>query len=404
MQYEEFHRIKRLQPYVFAEVNRLKLAARQRGADIIDFGMGNPDSPTPQHIVDKLIEVARDPKTHGYSVSKGIKGLRKAQVAYYKRRFNVNLDEENEVVVTIGSKEGIANLAQAMTSPGDIILVPSPSYPIHPYGFMIAGAALRYLVVPTDNTSNYTEVFMEQLSRAVQFSVPKPLLLILSYPCNPTAQVVDLDFYLEVVTYCRKHGIYILSDLAYSEIYFDDNNPPPSVLEVEGAMDIAIEFTSMSKTYSMAGWRIGFAVGNRHLIAALTRIKSYVDYGAFTPIQVAAAAAINGPQDCVAQVRALYKERRDVLLSGLKQAGWNIPVPQASMFAWAPIPETHRHLGSVEFSKELLKHAEVAVAPGLGFGEHGEGYVRIGLVENTHRIRQAVRNIKNYLRSDKNEN
>ena len=245
---------------------------------------------------------------------------------------------------------------------------------------------------------------MEQLSRAVQFSVPKPLLLILSYPCNPTAQVVDLDFYLEVVTYCRKHGIYILSDLAYSEIYFDDNNPPPSVLEVEGAMDIAIEFTSMSKTYSMAGWRIGFAVGNRHLIAALTRIKSYVDYGAFTPIQVAAAAAINGPQDCVAQVRALYKERRDVLLSGLKQAGWNIPVPQASMFAWAPIPETHRHLGSVEFSKELLKHAEVAVAPGLGFGEHGEGYVRIGLVENTHRIRQAVRNIKNYLRSDKNEN
>jgi alanine-synthesizing transaminase len=398
MHYEEFHRIKRLQPYVFAEVNRLKLAARHRGADIIDFGMGNPDSPIPPHIVEKMIEVISDPKTHGYSVSKGIKGLRKAQVGYYQRRFGVPLDEENEVVVTIGSKEGIANLAQAMTSPGDIILVPSPSYPIHPYGFMIAGAALRYLVVPFDSPRSYTEVFMEQLSRAVQFSVPKPLLLVLSYPCNPTAQVVDLDFYKEVVAFCRKHGIYILSDLAYAEIYFDDNNPPPSVLQVEGAMEIAIEFTSMSKTYSMAGCRIGFAVGNRHLIASLARIKSYVDYGAFTPIQVAAATALNGPQECVTQIRALYKERRDVLLSGLKQAGWDVPVPQASMFAWAPIPESHRAMGSVAFSKDLLEHAEVAVAPGLGFGEHGEGYVRIGLVENVHRIRQATRNIKQYLK------
>jgi len=375
MHYEEFHRIKRLQPYVFAEVNRLKLAARHRGADIIDFGMGNPDSPMPPHVVEKMIEVISDPKTHGYSVSKGIKGLRRAQVAYYQRRFGVSLDEDQDVVVTIGSKEGIANLAQAMTSPGDITLVPTPSY---------------------------TDVFMEQLSRAVQFSVPKPLLLVLSYPCNPTAQVVDLDFYKEVVAFCRKHGIYILSDLAYAEIYFDDNNPPPSVLQVEGAMDIAIEFTSMSKTYSMAGCRIGFAVGNRHLIASLARIKSYVDYGAFTPIQVAAATALNGPQDCVTQIRALYKERRDVLLSGLKQAGWDVPVPEASMFAWAPIPESHRHLGSVAFAKDLLEHAEVAVAPGLGFGEHGEGYVRIGLVENVHRIRQATRNIKQYLKQSPN--
>jgi alanine-synthesizing transaminase len=392
---EDFHRIKRLPPYVFAEVNRLKAAARKQGHDIIDLGMGNPDQPTPQHIVDKLLEVVKNPKTHGYSMSRGIPGLRRAQAAYYARRFGVELDPEKEIIATLGSKEGIANLAQAITSPGDVILVPNPSYPIHPYGFIIAGAAIRHL--PVTSPDNFQEELKEQLRRAVKHSVPKPLMLVLNYPSNPTAQVVGLDFYAEVVDFCRYHGIFILSDLAYAEIYFDDANPPPSILQVPGAKDIAIEFTTLSKTYAMAGWRIGFGAGCPRLIEALTRIKSYVDYGAFTPVQVAATAALNGPQDCVEGFRKLYKERRDVMIEGLRAAGWPVPLPAASMFAWAPIPEPFRHLGSLEFSKLLLQEADVAVAPGLGFGEYGDDFVRIALVENTQRIRQATRNIKQFM-------
>lgn len=388
----EFHRIKRLPPYVFAEVNAMKAAARAAGEDIIDFGMGNPDSPTPKHIVDKMIEAVQNPKAHGYSVSRGIKGLRNANAAYYERRFGVKVDPETETVVTLGSKEGLANLASAITTPGDVILVPNPSYPIHHFGFMIAGASVR-------NIPAYPgEGMLEALKRAVQHSLPKPSAIVINYPSNPTACVCDLGFYEEIVDFCRSHGIWILSDLAYAEIYFDDN-PPPSILQVKNAWDIAVEFTSMSKTYSMAGWRIGYATGNKELIGALTRIKSYLDYGAFTPVQVAAAAALNGPQECVDEIRALYKKRRDVLIEGLAAAGWDIPSPPATMFAWAPIPEKFAHLGSLEFSKLLLKEAQVAVAPGVGFGEHGEGYVRIGLVENVHRIRQAVRNIKTFMRT-----
>jgi len=384
---QEFHRIKRLPPYVFAEVNAMKARARADGADIIDFGMGNPDSPTPQHIVDKLVEAVQNPRTHRYSNSRGIPGLRRALAAYYARRFDVEIDPEREAIVTIGSKEGLANLAQAITSPGDIILVPNPSYPIHMFGFVIAGAAIRSLPVGQGLD------FMEQLERAVRHSVPKPVALVLNYPANPTADVVDLDFYAKVVAFCREHGIYVLSDLAYAEIFFD-GTPPPSILQVSGARDIAVEFTSMSKTYSMPGWRIGFAVGNPKLIAALARVKSYLDYGAFTPIQVAAAAALNGPQDCVEEARTLYRERRDVLIDGLAAAGWAVPRPSASMFAWAPIPEPFVGMGSLEFSKMLLGRASVAVAPGVGFGEYGDGHVRLALVENKHRIRQAVRSIK----------
>ncbi|SCA54789.1 putative aminotransferase, PLP-dependent [Candidatus Terasakiella magnetica] len=388
----EFHRIKRLPPYVFAEVNAMKAAARAAGEDIIDFGMGNPDSPTPKHIVDKLVETVQNPKTHGYSVSRGIKGLRKANAEYYERRFGVKVDPETETCVTLGSKEGLANLASAITTPGDVILVPNPSYPIHHFGFMIAGASVR-------NIPAYPgEGMLEALKRAVQHSLPKPSAIVINYPSNPTACVCDVAFYEEIVDFCRANGIWILSDLAYAEIFFDDN-PPPSILQVKNAWDIAVEFTSMSKTYSMAGWRIGYATGNKELIGALTRIKSYLDYGAFTPVQVAAAAALNGPQDCVDEIRALYKKRRDVLIEGLAAAGWDIPSPPATMFAWAPIPEKFKHLGSLEFSKLLLKEAQVAVAPGVGFGEHGEGYVRIGLVENVHRIRQAVRNIKTFMRT-----
>ena len=387
---KEFHRIKRLPPYVFAEVNRMKAAARASGEDIIDFGMGNPDSPTPQHIVDKLTEVVQNPRTHRYSASQGIAGLRKALAGYYARRFEVALDPDDEVVVTIGSKEGLANLAQAITSPGDIILVPNPSYPIHMFGFIIAGAAIRSVPV-----SSETEI-LEALDRAVRHSVPKPTALVLNFPANPTAQVVDLDFYRPIVDFCRAHDIYILSDLAYAEIYFDVP-PPPSILQIPGARDVAVEFTSMSKTYSMPGWRIGFAAGNRRLCAALARVKSYVDYGAFTPIQVAATTALNGPQDCVAEVRQLYRDRRDVLVEGLAAAGWSVPSPPATMFAWAPIPRRYSNLGSLEFAKLLLREAKVAVSPGVAFGEHGEGYVRIALVENRHRTRQAVRNIKAFM-------
>ncbi len=388
----EFHRIKRLAPYVFAEVNAMKARARAAGDDIIDFGMGNPDQPPAPHIIEKLIEAARNPRAHRYSASKGIPGLRKALAAYYERRFNVTLDPDSEVIVTLGSKEGLANLASAITSPGDIILVPNPSYPIHPYGFIIAGGSVRHVPVTPD------EHFIPALDRAVRHSVPKPVALVLNFPSNPTALLTNLDFYAEVVAFCKSQGIYILSDLAYAELYFDVA-PPPSILEIPGARDIAVEFTSMSKTYSMPGWRIGFAAGNKQLIAALTRIKSYLDYGAFTPIQVAATAALNGPQECVEEVRQLYKGRRDVLIEGLTAAGWDVPSPDATMFAWAPIPPEFAHLGSLEFSKLLLSEAQVAVAPGIGFGEYGDTHVRFGLVENKHRIRQATRNIKTFLSS-----
>src|SRR6186713_2798792 len=387
---DEFYRIQRLPPYVFAEVNAMKAAARARGEDIVDLGMGNPDSAPPKHVIDKLAEVAAKPTAHRYSASKGIPGLRKAQAAYYQRRFGVELDPESEIIVTLGSKEGLANLAQAITSPGDIVLVPNPSYPIHPYGFIIAGGSVRHIPVPGAHS---TAEFMASLERAVRHTVPKPIALVLNYPSNPTAQVVDLDFYAAVVDFCKRQGIWILSDLAYAEIYFD-GNPPPSVLQVPGARDIAVEFTSMSKTYSMAGWRIGFAAGNKTLITALTRIKSYLDYGAFTPIQVAATAALNGPQDCIAEARSTYQERRDVLIEGLTAAGWSIPAPAASMFAWAPIPKEFAELGSLAFSKVLLTQANVAVSPGIGFGEHGDAHVRIAMVENKHRIRQAIRNIR----------
>ena len=387
---EEFHRIRRLPPYVFAEVNTAKAAARAAREDIIDLGMGNPDTPTPPHIVAKLVETVADPRSHRYSVSKGIPGLRRALAGYYDRRFGVKLDPESEVIATLGSKEGLANLANAISSPGDTILVPNPSYPIHQFGFIIAGASVRSVPASPD------EEMLRALDRAVRHSVPKPTALIVNFPSNPTAFVASLDFYKDIVAFARKNEIFILSDLAYAEIYFD-NYPPPSVLQIEGAKDITVEFTSMSKTYSMPGWRIGFAAGNPRLISALARMKSYLDYGAFTPIQVAATAALNGPQDCVEQVRTLYKERRDILIKGLAQAGWNVPVPAGSMFAWAPIPDRYAHLGSVEFSKLLLERAKVAVAPGIGFVEYGDTHVRIALVENAHRLRQAVRNIRSFM-------
>ena len=390
---EEFHRIRRLPPYVFAEVNQAKAQARARAEDIVDLGMGNPDSPTPPHIVAKLVEAVQNPSTHGYSASKGIPGLRRALAGYYARRFNVELDPETEVVATLGSKEGLANLAAAISSPGDTILVPNPSYPIHQFGFIIAGASVRSIPHTPDHA------MLEALDRAVRHSVPKPTALIVNFPSNPTGLMADLDFYRELVAFAKKHEIYILSDLAYAELYYGDR-VPPSILEVPGAKDVAVEFTSMSKTYNMAGWRMGFAAGNRKLISALTRVKSYLDYGAFTPIQVASTAALNGPQDCIDEMRKLYKERRDVLVKGLKQAGWDVPVPEAGMFVWAEIPERFRNLGSVEFSKLLLARAKVAVAPGLGFGEYGDTHVRIAMVENTQRIRQALRGIRGFLQGD----
>src|SRR6187399_1975234 len=384
---EEFHKVRRLPPYVFEQVNRLKASARSRGADIIDLGMGNPDLPTPKAIVDKLCEVVRDPRTHRYSSSRGIPGLRRAQAAYYARRFNVKLNPDTQVVATLGSKGGFANMAQAITAPGDVILVPNPTYPIHEFGFIMSGGVIRHLPASTDSA------FMTSLSRAVKHSVPQPTALVLNYPANPTAVVADLDFYREVVGFAKKHDLIVLSDLAYAEIYFE-GEPPPSILQVPGAMDLAVEFTTLSKTYAMPGWRMGFAVGNERLIGALTRVKSYLDYGAFTPIQAAAVAALNGPQDCVEANRQLYKRRRDVMVESFGRAGWNIPVPMASMFAWAPIPEAFRHLGSMEFSKRLLTEAHVAVAPGVGFGEEGEGFVRLALVENEQRLRQAARGVK----------
>ena len=368
---------------------------RHKGKDIIDFGMGNPDMPTPSHIREKLQETVNKPGTGRYSTSRGIPGLRKAQVSYYERRFGVKLDPDKEVVVTLGSKEGLANLAQAITSPGDIILSPNPSYPIHPYGFIIAGASLRHLPAMEDGQFNQ-ELFLEKLDRAIRHSVPSPKAVIVSFPSNPTAQIVDLGFYEEVVKIGLKYNTFILSDLAYAEIYFGDN-PPPSILQVTNSKKICVEFTSMSKTYAMAGWRIGFAVGNKNLIAALTKIKSYLDYGAFTPVQVAAASALNGPQECVENIRNIYKSRRDTLIKSMSRSGWEIPKPEASMFAWAPIPKKYEKKGSLAFSKDLMLKASVAVAPGIAFGEYGEGFVRIGLVENEHRIRQAAKNIKKLL-------
>ena len=390
---EEFHRIRRLPPYVFAEVNQAKAKARAAAEDIIDLGMGNPDSPTPPHIVAKLVETVQDPRSHRYSTSKGIPGLRRALAGYYARRFDVKLDPETEVIATLGSKEGLANLSAAITSPGDTILVPNPSYPIHQFGFIIAGASVRSIPATPDDE------MLRAIDRAVRHSVPKPTVLIVNFPSNPTAYMADLDFYRELVALARRNDLFIISDLAYAEIYFD-GKPPPSVLQVPGAKDITVEFTSMSKTYSMPGWRMGFAAGNKRLISALARMKSYLDYGAFTPIQVAATAALNGPQDCVAEMRTLYKERRDVLIKGLAAAGWDMPSPDGSMFAWAPIPPRFAHLGSVGFSKLLLEKAKVAVAPGIGFGEYGDGHVRIALVENGHRLRQAIRNIRGFLLTD----
>jgi alanine-synthesizing transaminase len=389
---DDFYRIKRLPPYVIAEVNAMRAAARAAGEDIIDLGMGNPDLPPPQHVIDKLCEVATKPDAHGYSASRGIPGLRKAQANYYARRFGVDVDPESEVVVTMGSKEGLASLATAITAPGDVVLAPNPSYPIHTFGFIIAGATIRS--VPTTPDARYWEA----LERAMKFTVPRPSVLVVNYPSNPTSETVDLSFYERLVKWARENKVWVISDLAYSELYYD-GNPTVSILQVEGAKDVAIEFTSLSKTYSMAGWRIGFAVGNQKLIAAMTRVKSYLDYGAFTPIQAAACAALNGPQDIVEKNRVLYHHRRDVLVESFARSGWDVPAPPASMFAWAPLPPAVAHLGSLEFSKQLLTHAGVAVAPGVGYGEDGEGFVRIALVENEQRIRQAARNVKKYLQS-----
>ena len=389
---DEFYRMKRLPPYVIAEVNAMRAQARSGGEDIIDLGMGNPDLPPPAHVLEKLCEVAMKPDAHGYSQSKGIPGLRRAQANYYGRRFGVDVDPETEVVVTMGSKEGLASLATAITAPGDVVLAPNPSYPIHTFGFIIAGATIR--AVPTTPD----EAYFESLERAMAFTVPRPSVLVVNYPSNPTAETVDLAFYERLVAWARDNEVWVISDLAYSELYYD-GKPTVSILQVPGAKDVAVEFTSLSKTYSMAGWRIGFAVGNAKLIAAMTRVKSYLDYGAFTPIQAAACAALNGPQDIVEKNRQLYHKRRDVLVESFARSGWDIPAPPASMFAWAPLPPALAHLGSLEFSKQLLTEAKVAVAPGVGYGENGEGFVRIALVENEQRLRQAARNVKRYLQS-----
>jgi alanine-synthesizing transaminase len=386
---EEFYRIRRLPPYVFEEVNRAKAGARNGGADIVDLGMGNPDLPAPAHVVEKIKETIGKARTDRYSSSKGIPGLRRAQAAYYARRFGVKLNPDTQIVTTLGSKEGFANVAQAITAPGDVIIVPNPTYPIHVFGFLMAGGAIRSVPVEAN------AAFFGALERAIKHTIPKPIAIVTCYPSNPTACVADLDFYRDLVAFAKRHNVLLLSDLAYAEVYFDE--PPPSVLQVPGAIDVAVEFTSMSKTYSMPGWRIGFAVGNERIIAALARVKSYLDYGAFTPIQVAATAALNGPDDCIREMRATYKRRREALVESFGRAGWLVPSPRASMFAWAPIPEPFRTLGSVEFSTLLVEKASVAVSPGAGFGEHGEGHVRIALVENEQRIRQAARNIRRFL-------
>jgi len=389
---EEFPRIKRLPPYVFNIVNELKAEARKRGEDIIDFGMGNPDQPTPKHIVDKLVEAAQRDDTHRYSMSRGIPRLRRAICNWYKDRFDVDLDMDTEAIVTIGSKEGLAHLALATVERGDAILVPNPAYPIHPYGFVIAGADIRHVPLVPDGD------FFAELEKAIKDSWPKPKMLILNFPGNPTTQCVELDFFEKVIGICREHDIWVIHDIAYAEIVFDGYKAP-SILQVKGAKDIAVEFYSLSKTYNMPGWRVGFMVGNPKLVAALGRIKSYLDYGTFTPIQIASIVALEGPQDCVQEIRDLYQRRRDVLCNGLTAAGWPVEKPKATMFVWARIPEPFREMGSLEFSKKLLRDAKVAVSPGIGFGEYGDEFVRFGLIENEHRTRQAVRSIKHMLKA-----
>ncbi|MGD8591482.1 MAG: alanine transaminase [Gammaproteobacteria bacterium] len=389
----EFPRIKRLPPYVFNIVNELKAEARRRGEDIIDFGMGNPDQPTPQHIVDKLVEVAKRSDTHRYSLSKGIPRLRRAICNWYKRRYDVDLDMETEAIVTIGSKEGLSHLALAVVEPGDAVLVPNPSYPIHPYGFVIAGADIRHVpIVPGGD-------FFAELVSAIKNSWPKPKMLILNFPGNPTTQCVELDFFKEVIAIAKEHEIWVIQDLAYADIVFDGYEPP-SILQVPGAKEVAVEFFSLSKSYNMPGWRVGFMCGNRHLVAALARIKSYMDYGTFTPIQVAAITALEGPQDCVQEIRDMYYNRRNVLCDGLNSIGWNVERPKATMFVWAPIPEQYQHMGSLEFTKKLLQEAKVAVSPGIGFGDYGDDHVRFSLIENEHRTRQAIRGIRDMIRKD----
>ena len=388
-----FQRIERLPPYVFNIIGELKTAARARGEDIIDFGMGNPDQPTPKHIVDKLTETVQRGDTHRYSQSKGIPRLRKAICDWYKRRYDVDLDPKSEAIVTLGSKEGLAHLALATTSTGDSILVPNPSYPIHPYGFVISGADLRHVPMTSDE-----QTFFEELESAIRNTYPKPKMLVLNFPSNPTGQCVELDFFEKIIAVAKEAGIWVVHDLAYADLCFD-GYVAPSILQVEGARDIAVEFFTMSKSYNMPGWRVGFCCGNKELVGALTRIKSYLDYGIFTPVQVAAIAALEGDQSCVTEVNEMYRRRRDVLCAGLNEAGWPVTPPKATMFVWAEIPEAFRHMGSVEFSKLLLTEGGVAVSPGVGFGEYGEGYVRFGLIENEHRTRQALRGIKKVLRA-----
>lgn len=391
---EQFHRISRLPPYVFNIVNELKAKARAAGEDIIDFGMGNPDQPTPDHIVNKLVEAAQREDTHRYSVSKGIPRLRRAICNWYKHRFDVDLDPDTEAIVTIGSKEGLAHLALATLGPGDVVLVPNPAYPIHPYGVVIAGADIRHvaLVAGVD--------FFEELHKAIVDSWPKPKMLILNFPGNPTTQCVDLEFFEKIVEMAKEHNIWVVQDVAYADIVFDGYKAP-SILQVKGATDIAVEFFSLSKSYNMPGWRVGFMCGNKELVAALARIKSYLDYGTFTPIQIAAISALEGPQDCVAEIAEMYRKRRDVLCEGLTAAGWPVPKPKATMFVWAPIPEPYKEMGSLEFSKKLLADAKVAVSPGIGFGQYGDDHVRFGLIENEHRTRQAIRGIRHMLKKDK---
>jgi alanine-synthesizing transaminase len=390
---DDFPRIKRLPPYVFAIVNELKAKARARGEDIIDFGMGNPDQPTPQHIVDKLIEAAQRKDTHRYSVSRGIPRLRRAICNWYQRRYGVDLSPETEAIVTIGSKEGLAHLALATVGPGDAVLVPSPAYPIHPYGFVIAGADIRHVpLVPGVD-------FFAELEKVIQDSWPRPKMLVLNFPGNPTAQCVDLPFFEQVIHTAREHGIWVLHDLAYADIVFD-GYVAPSILQVPGAKEVAVEFFTLSKSYNMPGWRVGFMCGNSTLVAALARIKSYLDYGMFTPIQVAAIAALEGPQECVRTIAETYRRRRDVLCNGLNSVGWHVEKPKATMFVWAPIPPQYLPLGSLEFAKRLLEEAKVAVSPGIGFGAYGDDHVRFSLIENEHRTRQAIRGIREMFRKD----
>ena len=390
---DNFARIDRLPPYVFSITGDLKQKARAAGEDIIDFGMGNPDQPTPQHIVDKLIETAQRGDTHRYSQSKGIPRLRRAICTWYKNRYGVDLNENTEAIVTLGSKEGLAHLALATTGPGDAILVPNPSYPIHPYGFVISGADIRH--VPMGDESQ----FFDELENAIRNSWPRPKMLVLNFPSNPTTHCVELEFFERVVAIAKEHQIWVVQDLAYADLCFD-GYVAPSIMQVEGAKDVAVEFFTMSKSYNMPGWRVGFCVGNSTLIGALARVKSYLDYGMFTPVQVAAIAALEGDQSCVSEIVALYKSRRDVLCNGLTSAGWPVTPPKATMFVWAKIPQPYEAMGSLEFAKKLLTDAKVAVAPGIGFGEHGEGYVRFGLIENEHRTRQAIRNIKKMFKQD----